>query len=199
MLEIKDTTMKKLIFFMHITLDGYVAGPKGEMDWINLPDSLFDFVGTLTAEADVALYGRKTYQMMQSYWPTAGEKPNATKHDKEHSEWYNQVKKIVLSKSKEGIESKNTTLISENLSENINNIKNQAGKNILVFGSPTAVQSLLKENLIDEFWLSVNPILLGAGRTLFENLTSIMKLKFLDSKNFPGGIVLLHYGKGEII
>jgi dihydrofolate reductase len=136
---------------------------------------------------------------MQSYWPTAGEKPNATKHDKEHSEWYNQVQKIVLSKSKEGIESKNTTIISENLSANISKIKNQTGKNIIVFGSPTAVQSLLKENLIDEFWLSVNPILLGAGRTLFENLTSIMKLKFLDSKNFPEGIVLLHYGKGEII
>ena len=83
--------MRKLIFFMHTSLDGFVAGLNGEMDWIKVDDAIFDFVGTMTDQADTALYGRVTYQMMESYWPTAGEKSNASKHDIEHSIWYNKV------------------------------------------------------------------------------------------------------------
>ena len=91
--------MRKLIFFMHTSLDGFVAGLNGEMDWIKVDDAIFDFVGTMTDQADTALYGRVTYEMMESYWPTAGEQPNASKHDKEHSAWYNKVSKVVLSKT----------------------------------------------------------------------------------------------------
>ena len=91
--------MRNLIFFMHTSLDGFVTGPNGEMDWIQLDDDIFDFVATMTDKADTALYGRVTYEMMESYWPKAGEQPNASKHDKEHSAWYNQVSKVVLSKT----------------------------------------------------------------------------------------------------
>jgi dihydrofolate reductase len=91
--------MRKLIFFMHTSLDGFVAGLNGEMDWIKVDEAMFDFIGTMTDQADTALYGRVTYQMMESYWPTAGEQPNASKHDIEHSRWYNKVTKIVLSKT----------------------------------------------------------------------------------------------------
>lgn len=107
--------MRKLIFFMHTSLDGYVAGPNGEMNWIKLDDSLFDFVATMTAQADTALYGRVTYDMMQSYWPHAGEKPNATKHDKEHSAWYNKVSKVVLSRTLAPNQQPNTKVIGDNL------------------------------------------------------------------------------------
>src|SRR6478736_8267018 len=109
--------MRNLIFFMHTSLDGFVAGLNGEMDWINLDDAMFDFVATMTDQADTALYGRVTYEMMQSYWPTAGDQPNASKHDKEHSAWYKKVPKVVLSTtmSKEGLD--NTTVISEKLVE----------------------------------------------------------------------------------
>ena len=89
--------MRKLIFFMHASLDGFVAGPNGEMNWIQVNEPMFDFVATMTDQADTALYGRVTYEMMQSYWPNAGDQPNASKHDKEHSQWYNQVAKVVLS------------------------------------------------------------------------------------------------------
>ena len=89
--------MKKLFFLMHTSLDGFVAGPNGEMNWIKLDEELFDFVAAMTAKADTALYGRVTYEMMQGYWPAAGKQPNASKHDKEHSAWYNQVSKVVLS------------------------------------------------------------------------------------------------------
>src|SRR5215208_6430556 len=101
--------MKKLVLFMHASLDGFVAGPNGEMDWIKVDDEMFDYAGRETNEADTALYGRVTWEMMEAYWPTAANQPAATKHDIEHSEWYNKVTKVVLSKSMQGRNLKNTT------------------------------------------------------------------------------------------
>ncbi|HEY3390557.1 MAG TPA: dihydrofolate reductase family protein [Prolixibacteraceae bacterium] len=187
--------MRKLIFFMHTSLDGFVAGLNGEMDWIKLDDAMFDFVGTMTDQADTALYGRVTYEMMQNYWPTAGEKPNASKHDIEHSMWYNKVSKVVLSKtiSEKGLV--NTKVIGDQLSDNINKLKQQDGKNILIFGSPRASQSLLNQGLIDEFWLFVNPIVLGQGMPLFKDITGTTNLKLAGSKTFACGVIALHYTK----
>ncbi len=165
----------------------------GEMDWIKVDNAIFDFVGTMTDQADTALYGRVTYEMMQSYWPTAGEQPNASKHDKEHSAWYNKVSKIVLSKtiSEKGLD--NTIVIGDRLEDNINKIKKQEGKNILIFGSPRASHSLLREGLIDEFWLFVNPVILGQGIPLFKGATETTKLKLIETKTFPCGVIALHY------
>jgi len=180
---------------MHTSLDGFVAGLNGEMDWIYVDDAMFDFVGTMTDQADAALYGRVTYEMMQSYWPTAGEQPNASKHDIEHSTWYNKVSKIVLSKTIKDSGLHNTKVISDQLSDNINKLKQQEGKNILIFGSPRASQSLLNEGLIDEFWLFVNPIILGQGMPLFKEITGTTKLKLVESKTFTCGVIALHYKK----
>ena len=178
---------------MHTSLDGFVAGLNGEMDWININDEIFDFVATITDKADTALYGRVTYEMMQNYWPTAGQHPNASKHDKEHSAWYNKVSKIVLSKTinEKGLD--NTTVISDQLAENINKIKKQDGKNILIFGSQTASHSLLSHGLIDEFWLFINPVLLGQGMPLFKDVNEKIKLKLIESKTFTCGVIALHY------
>lgn len=187
--------MRKLIFFMHTSLDGFVAGPKGEMGFIKVDEELFDFVGTMTDQADTALYGRVTYEMMQSYWPTAGEQPDASKHDIEHSNWYNKVSKVVLSTTIRETGLHNTTVISDHLSDNINQLKQKEGKNILIFGSPLASQSLLREGLIDEFWLFVNPIILGQGMPLFKDITAAIKLKLVESKTFANGVIALHYEK----
>lgn len=178
---------------MHTSLDGFVAGLKGEMNWIKVDEELFDFVATMTDKTDSALYGRVTYEMMQAYWPTAGEQPDASKHDKEHSAWYNKVSKIVLSKtlSEEGLY--NTTVISEQLADNLNNIKSLDGKNIIIFGSPSASHSLLSEGLVDEFWLFVNPILLGEGMPLFKGVKEITRLNLIESKTFSNGVIALHY------
>ena len=187
--------MRNLIFFMHASLDGFVAGLNGELDWVKLDDALFDFVGTMTEQADTALYGRVTYEMMQSYWPKAGEQPNATKHEKEHSKWYNNVSKVVLSRTIQEAGLHNTKVISDQLSNNIDKIKKQEGKNILIFGSPGASRSLLNEGLIDEFWLFVNPIILEQGMPLFKDITGTTKLKLVESKTFACGVIALHYEK----
>lgn len=185
--------MRHLTFFMHTSLDGFVAGTNGEMNWIKVDEEIFDFVATMTANADAALYGRVTYDMMQAYWPTAGDKPNASKHDKEHSAWYMKVPKIVLSKtlSQEGLE--NTTVIGDNIAEKVNAIKQQPGKNILIFGSPSASHTLLGLGLIDEFWLFVNPVLLGQGMPLFKNINERTDLQLVESKTFGCGVIALHY------
>ena len=187
--------MRNLIFFMHTSLDGFVAGLNGEMHWIKFDDALFDFVATMTGQSDTALYGRVTYEMMQSYWPKAGEKPNATKHDKEHSGWYNKVSKVVLSRTIQEAGLRNTKVIGDHLSDNIHKLKQQDGKNILIFGSPRASQSLLNLGLIDEFWLFLNPIILGIGMPLFKDVTGTTKLKLVESKTFACGVIALHYKK----
>jgi len=120
---------------MHVSLDGFVAGPNGEMDWIKVDEEIFDYVGNRIGEGDTALYGRVTYEMMQSYWPTAADNPAASKHDIEHSKWYEKVHKVVLSKTMKEAGLANTTIISGNLSERINEIKQQPGKDILLFAA----------------------------------------------------------------
>src|SRR5690606_11825925 len=162
--------MRKIISFMHISLDGFVAGQHGEMDWIKVDEEIFDYVGKRISEGDTALYGRVTYQMMENYWPTAGDKPDATKHDIEHSKWYKKVHKVVLSKTIKDADLTNTKVIGDNLSEQINEIKQQAGPDILLFGSPSATNSLIQLDLIDGYWLFVNPIILGRGIPLFAGI-----------------------------
>src|SRR5690242_11773275 len=138
--------MRKIISFMHVSLDGFVAGPGGEMNWIKVDEELFDYVGKRIGEGDTSLYGRATYQMMEGYWPTAADKPNASRHDINHSRWYSQVHKVVLSKTMQDKILPNTTIIGDNLAERINQLKQQPGKEILLFGSPTATHALMELN-----------------------------------------------------
>ncbi len=185
--------MRNLVLFMHQSLDGFVAGPKGEMDWIKVDDDLFSYPDTLTKNADTALYGRVTYQMMDAYWPTAADQADASAHDISHSRWYNQVEKIVVSETLTQAQVKNAKLISTNLVEEVKKLKALKGKTIIMFGSPGTAQSLIAEKLIDDFWLFVNPILLGEGIPLFPNLKDRSKLELKWSKTFSSGIVGLHY------
>ena len=178
---------------MHISLDGFVAGLNGEMDWIKVDEEISDHVGNRIVQGDTALYGRVTYEMMENYWPTAADKPTATKHDINHSKWYKQVRKVVLSRTmkKEGLT--NTEIISDNLPKRINEIKQQPGPDILLFGSPTATHSLIQLNLIDGYWLFVNPIILGKGIPLFTDIKEKIKLNLLTSRQFSCGVNELDY------
>jgi dihydrofolate reductase len=188
--------MRKVISFMHVSLDGFVAGPNGEMDWIKIDQEIFDHVGKRISKGDTALYGRVTYEMMESYWPTAADKPTATKHDIEHSTWYSQVHKVVLSKTMTGTGLTNTTIVSDNLSDRINEIKQShkgGDEDILLFGSPTATHSLMQLNLIDGYWLFVNPIILGHGIPLFEGIEDKTTLKLLTTRQFTSGVTELNY------
>jgi dihydrofolate reductase len=191
--------MRKIISFMHVSLDGFVAGPNGEMNWIKVDEEIFDHVGKRISETDTALYGRITYQMMEDYWPGAGDQPEASRHDIEHSKWYNKAHKVVLSRTMnpDSYREKNTTIISGNLSDNINEIKGSGGaagnEDILLFGSPTATHALMQQNLIDGYWLFVNPVILGRGIPLFANIQDKIELKLLSTRQFASGVTELNY------
>jgi dihydrofolate reductase len=189
----KERYMRKIISFMHISLDGFVAGPNGEMNWIKVDEEIFDHVGKRVSETDAAMYGRATYEMMENYWPTAGDKPGASKHDIEHSKWYKTAHKFVISTTMKDALLPNTTIISDNLADRINKIKLQPGSEILLFGSPTATHTLMQQNLIDGYWLFVNPIILGQGIPLFANIKEQIKLKLLATKQFTSGVTELRY------
>jgi dihydrofolate reductase len=186
--------MKQVILLMHVSLDGFVAGPNGEMDFITFDEAQFDFVGKLTEEADTALYGRKTYEMMEPYWPTADQQPNATKHDKAHAAWYRQSLKLVISNSLQ-TSGPNSKIISGDIVEKMKVEKQQPGSNIFMIGSPSVAHTFTNAGLIDRYWLFVNPVIIGTGIPLFKDVQSRKQLKLVESKLFSTGVVGLHYEK----
>jgi len=178
---------------MHASLDGFVAGPKGEMDWIQFDNEMFRVADNLTGQSDAVIYGRVTWEMMEAYWPTAGDKPNASEHSVNHSRWYNSVNKIVASRSLKDKQQPRTRFIGENLSDEIAKLKIETGSDILLIGSPSIVHEMLAADLIDDLWLFTNPILLGEGIPLFRNVTHLQKLRLESSKAYPCGVVCNHY------
>lgn len=188
--------MRKIVSFVHVSLDGFVASTDegmASLGWISINEDLFDYVEQRISATDTALYGRATYQMMESYWPSAADQPNPSRHDIAHSRWYKQARKIALSKTLQEKNHANTKIINSNLTDEITKIKQGAGSEILMFGSPTATHALMAENLIDEYWLFINPILLGHGIPLFKNINDRTALNLVKSKIFASGVVCLHY------
>lgn len=178
---------------MHISLDGFVAGINGEMNWIKINEEIFDHVEKRINKTDAALYGRVTFEMMENYWPTAADKPTATKHDIEHSKWYSKSQKLVISNTLKEENFENTKILSKNFEEEINEIRQQQGTEILLFGSPTATHSLINLNLIDGYWLFVNPIILGQGISLFKDVKQTTKLNLVNTRQFNCGVTELNY------
>jgi dihydrofolate reductase len=185
--------MGRLTLFMHISLDGFAAGTNGQMDWIHVDDEIFDAGAQRIYATDCAVYGRKTYQLMESYWPTAADQPDPTRHDIEHSKWYRRVRKVVLSRSLKAENLVNTQIIRENLAAEINQLKQSTEKEILVFGSPTAGHALMVENLIDDYWFNINPVLLGDGIPVFKDLRTQTNLSLVATEVFTSGVISAHY------
>ena len=178
---------------MHVSLDGFVAGGNGEMDWIKLGDEMWEYVETITKAADTALYGEVTYHMMEDYWPTVADKPNATKHDIEHAHWANAASKIVFSKTLQKTNWEGTRIVRDNIAQEMATLKNQPGKNLLMLGSPTLAHSFMELDLIDEFRLNINPIIIGKGKPLFKDVGKKINLKLFAEKKFENGVLALQY------
>lgn len=149
--------MRKVVLFMHISLDGFAAGANGELDWISYDEELEKYAEGVVSTVGAALYGRVTYQMMEGYWPTVLTNPSATQHEIEHARWVENIPKIVFSKSLEKVDWKNTRLIKTNIAEEISKLKQQPGKDLVIFGSPGLTRTLIQLDLVDAFRLTVNP------------------------------------------
>lgn len=185
--------MGNIVLFMHQSLDGFACGPKGEMSWIRVDQEIFDFVGERIAKTNTALYGRVTFQLMESYWPTAADQPGASKHDIEHAAWYKDARKVVLSNTLSQADFTNTTVVGGDFAPTLRRLKEETTGDILLFGSPTAAHSLLAEELIDECWVLVNPVLLGEGIPVFKDIKAMQPLKLRQTHVFSSGVVCLQH------
>ncbi|MDX1993318.1 MAG: dihydrofolate reductase family protein [bacterium] len=189
--------MRKIIFLMHVTLDGYVAGPNGEMDWITYNEEVAQYSHDLHATTDAAIYGRVTYEMMAGYWPTVLSNPDSDPGDRSHALWLEDATKIVVSRTLQNPTWDKTVVIGHNLRDEMLKIKQQPGKDLWLLGSPTLARSLMELGLIDEYRLNVNPVVLGGGKSLFGGLNITLRLNLLETKTFSGGVVALRYAPVE--
>ncbi len=187
--------MRDIVSLMNVSLDGFVAGPKGEMNWIKLDDDVFTYVDTFISEVDTALYGPKTFKMMESYWPSVLKDPKASGHQLRHAQWYEKAKKVVFSKHIDKLDNENAKLVKENLAGEVEGLKKITGRNIMIFGSPGLVHSFVQLDLIDEFVITINPVVLGAGIPMFKEIDRRINLRLVKSTEFKIGVVGLHYSK----
>jgi dihydrofolate reductase len=185
--------MRNLVVVVQTSLDGFVATPDGGFDLFLGGEENLEFVCGITGHADAALFGRISFQLLDSNWPTVATQPDATENMIKYSNWYNAVPKYVLSKTLTTENAGNVFIIPDQLETRINAIKEQDGKDILIFGSPSAVHSLLDLKLIDRFWIIVHPVLFGEGIPLFRNRKLPMQLELISSQQLSNGTLCNHY------
>src|SRR5205085_10600490 len=131
--------------------------------------------------------------IMESYWPNAAEKPYASKHDIEHANWVTNAQKIVFSNTLKKTKWTNSTIFNGDINKKLSELKSKSGKNMLMMGSADAVHTLMKDCLIDEFFINVNPVILGNGIPLFKDIYNAVNLKLISSVTLKSGVVGLHY------
>ena len=183
--------MRELTLIVQTSLDGFVAGPNGEFDKFIGGEENLEFVCSVTDDADAILLGRVSYELLNKHWPAVEDKPGATANEIRYSRWYNSAPKYVLSKRLET--ATNAHVISKDLETEINLLKQKPGKTILIFGSPTATQSLLNLELLDSFWMIVHPVIFGEGIPFFSDRKNTIKLDLLASKQLSNGTLCNKY------
>lgn len=182
--------MRKLTVFNQISLDGYFTDKKGDMSWAHKQDPEWnEFVSNNSKSGGELLFGRVTYQMMESFWPT----PAAAQSFPEVADQMNKLPKVVFSRTMDEAKWNNTRLIKGNLAEEVRKLKQEDGDQMVIMGSGTIVSQLAADGLIDEYQMVMNPIVLGDGRTLFDGLEQKLNLKCTETRTFSNGNVLLTY------
>lgn len=185
--------MRKLVLFAHISLDGFAGDPNGGLGFLSYDGELQQYAEELVKTVGAPVYGKNTYHLMAGYWPTVLNDPNATEKELAHARWVQEIPKIVFSTTLDSADWNNTTLIKDNIVEQVNNLKQQDGGDLVIFGSPGLAKNLMNLGLIDEYKLTLHPIILGEGISLFDSNTQRSNLKLLESKTLGSGVVTLHY------
>jgi dihydrofolate reductase len=172
-----------------VTVDGFFEGPHGEIDWHTVDDEFNEFAIDQLHSAGGLIFGRVTYQLMASYWPT----PAALTDDPTVAGLMNAIPKIVASRTLETVAWNNTRLVKTDFAEEIRLLKQQESRDLFIFGSGNLAATLTRQGLIDEYRLIVSPIVLGSGKPLFNDIGRPLPLKLLKTKSFRNGNILLYY------
>lgn len=181
--------MSRLFSFNMVTLDGYFEGPNHDIRWHKVDAEFGEFSITQLDEIGALIFGRLTYEMMASYWPT----PAAIDNDPVVAARMNELPKAVVTRTLDNAEWNNSRLIKEHLEDQISSLKRRAGEDVAVFGSANLLATLMKMDLVDEHRIMVNPIVLGSGTPLFQRPSGKLNLKLVRSRVFGNGNVLLCY------
>lgn len=181
--------MRKIIVQEMITVDGFFAGNKGEIDWHMVDDEFNNYALSMLATVDTLLFGHITYDLMANYWPTT----NAIKDDPFIAERMNSLSKVVISKNLQNPEWNNSTVLHDIKKDEIIKMKEASEKDIIIFGSGTIVSAFTKLGLIDEYRLIVNPVILGEGKSLFNGVNNRPHLTLFKTQIFKSGNILLFY------
>ncbi len=183
---------------MQISIDGYIAGPNGEMDWMvwNWDDNLKNYVFEITESVDTIILGRKMTDGFVSYWSDVMTKPDdPSSIDRSHAfaKKMLETPKVVFTKTLKVSKWGNTVLATGDLTDEVMKLKSESGKDIIVYGVATFDSSLLKAGLIDEFHLFINPAAIGSGMAIFKDIREVQKFSMIKSTSFDCGIVELHF------
>ena len=184
-----------------MTLDGFSTGPNDEMDYLppfseeSMWKDLHEEMWKNLDLADTVILGRRTYQIWEKYWPAAASNPQSSESDKKFSRYADETRKIVVSSTLNSVEWKNSTLIKNNVAEEIQKLKQEPGKNMIVVGGATVAQAFAKLGLIDEYQIVVHPVILGKGKLLLKDVDMRQKLKLIGTKTSNSGAVALSYNR----
>jgi dihydrofolate reductase len=182
--------MRKLLVFNNVTLDGFIADVNGDMSWAHSQDPEWQaFIAENAKGESQMLFGRKTYDLMASFWPT----PQAIQAMPGVAETMNKSPKVVFSRSLDKATWSNTTLVKGDPAAEVRRLKNEPGPGMVIFGSGTIVSLLAQEGLIDEFQIVVIPVVLGQGKSMFTGIKHKLPLKLIKTRIFGNGNVLLCY------
>jgi len=179
--------MRKVIVSNIVSIDGFIAGPQGEIDWFAWNEETADYCKEMLASIDTILFGRVTYELMAGYWPTA------TEEDPVIFAAMNNLPKVVFSRTLHAVTWRNARLADSDLATEINRLKQQPGKDLVIFGSGSLVAALTELGLIDDYRFFVTPVILGSGKVQFTALKERSKLKLIENRTFGTGVVLLRY------
>ena len=179
--------MRKVIAAMNMTLDGFCDHTAMTAD-----DELHQHYNELLSNADTLIYGRTTYQLMESYWPTVVKNPTGNKPTDEFAVLIDNISKIVFSHTLKNVEWKNSKVAKKDIKEEVLELKQQPGKDILV-GSPSLIVATMNLNLVDECQFLVQPTIVGKGLRLFKNINDRIDLKLVNTKTFSSGSITLYY------
>lgn len=184
--------MRRLIVFNNVSLDGYFVDGNGDMRWAHRaePDAEWNaFVAGNASGGGVLLFGRVTYELMASYWPT----PLALKNDLKVAEGMNNLQKVVFSRTLDKVSWKNTKLVKGDLVAEVRKMKAEPGEGMAILGSGSIVSQLAQAGLIDEYQMALIPVVLGKGRTMFDGVKEKLPLKLKKTRAFANGTVVLCY------
>jgi dihydrofolate reductase len=185
--------MRRLLVFNMVSLDGFFVDRQGDMSWAHKSDAEWNaFAGENASGNGVLVFGRITYELMASYWPT----PMALQNSPVVAKGMNDMPKIVFSRTLESASWSNTKLVKGDLAAEVRKLKKEPGPDMVILGSGSIVSQLAQQNLIDEYQIALSPIVLGNGRTMFEGVKEKLNLKLTKSRTFGNGTVFACYQPG---